>query len=146
MTNQQTQTQNDNAQNINSKDFLIGSLIGGIVGASLALIFAPKSGKELRSDLNQGATYVKDRANEWKDVAYEKGNEWGHYAKEQSQTWGQTLSDKSQDLSTKLKETKETIQEKMTKDEDPEKAAEEVAQAIEEAAQAVEAENKETNV
>ncbi|SHN04671.1 YtxH domain-containing protein [Gracilibacillus kekensis] len=131
---------NEENQNINSKDFLIGSLIGGIVGASLALIFAPKSGKELRGDLNQGAHYVKDRANEWKDVAYEKSGEWRDYAKEQSQTIGQSVSEKSQDLSNKLKETKATIQEKMSKDEDPEKAAEEVAQAIEEAANAVEAE------
>ncbi|QGH35356.1 YtxH domain-containing protein [Gracilibacillus salitolerans] len=144
MTNQ-NQYQNEENQNINSKDFLIGSLIGGIVGASLALIFAPKSGKELRGDLNQGAHYVKDRANEWKDVAYEKSGEWRDYAKEQSQQLGNTVSEKSQDLTSKLKETKATIQEKIAKDEDPEKAAEEVAQAIEEAAQAVEDENN-TNV
>ncbi|MGN8645834.1 YtxH domain-containing protein [Gracilibacillus sp. HCP3S3_G5_1] len=140
MTNQK-QNQNEEGQNINSKDFLIGSLIGGIVGASLALIFAPKSGKELRSDLNQGAHYVKDRANEWKDVAYEKGSDWSNYAKEQSQQLGQAVSEKSQDLTNKLKETSATIQEKISKDEDPEKAAEEVAQAIEEAAKAVEEEN-----
>ncbi|MDX8047485.1 YtxH domain-containing protein [Gracilibacillus sp. S3-1-1] len=135
------ENQNDNGQNINSKDFLIGSLIGGIVGASLALIFAPKSGKELRSDLNQGAHYVKDRANEWKDVAYEKGNEWTKYAKEQSQQLGQVVTEKSYDLTNKLKETSATIQDKINKDIDPEKAAEEVAQAIEEAAKAVEEED-----
>src|SRR5690625_5561718 len=60
---------------INSKDFIIGTLIGGMVGASVALLFAPKSGRELREDLNQGATQAKDMAYEWKDVAQEKGSE-----------------------------------------------------------------------
>src|SRR5690625_2973817 len=63
------------ADNINSKDFIIGTLIGGIVGAGVALFLAPKSGKELRGDLNQGAMQVKDRAYEWKDVAQDKGDD-----------------------------------------------------------------------
>ena len=44
---------NDN--NMNTKDFVIGALIGGIVGAASALLLAPKSGKELRQDLNHQA-------------------------------------------------------------------------------------------
>ena len=59
--------------NINSKDFIIGTLIGSIVGASVALLFAPKSGKELRDDINHGAIQARDRANEWKDTAIVKG-------------------------------------------------------------------------
>lgn len=43
-----------------SKGLLIGFLTGGIVGAALALLYAPKSGKELRKDL-------KDSADEWMD-------------------------------------------------------------------------------
>src|SRR5699024_12850906 len=61
--------------NINSKDFIIGTLIGGIVGASAALLFAPKSGKELRGDINQGASQMKDKAANWKDTAYDKSLE-----------------------------------------------------------------------
>ncbi|KAB8138334.1 YtxH domain-containing protein [Gracilibacillus oryzae] len=135
MTHQQNNYEENN-QNINSKDFLIGSLIGGIVGASLALIFAPKSGKELRSDINHGAHYVKDRANEWKEVAYDKGNEWKGYAQEQSNQLGQVVSEKSQNLTNKLKETKTTIQDKMKGQQEPEEAAEEVARAIDDAAKA----------
>lgn len=134
---------NQNQENINSKDFLIGALIGGMAGAALALIFAPKSGKELRGDINQGASYVKDRASEWKDVAAVKGNEWMDKAKQQSQQLGDTVSQKSQDLSQKFKETKGNIQSKMNKN-DPEKAAEEVARAIEEAALEAEKEQGDT--
>ena len=61
--------------NINTKDFIIGSLVGAIIGGSTALLFAPKSGRELRSDINQGATQVKDRASGFKDAAQEKGME-----------------------------------------------------------------------
>ncbi|GAA0291413.1 gas vesicle protein [Gracilibacillus halotolerans] len=132
-----------NQENINSKDFLIGALIGGMAGAALALIFAPKSGKELRGDINQGASYVKDRASEWKDVAAVKGNEWMDKAKQQSQQLGDTVSQKSQDLTQKFKETKDTLQNKVTNNNDPEKAAEEVARAIEEAA--LEAEKEQGN-
>lgn len=40
--------------NMNGKDFLIGALVGGIIGAGAALLLAPKSGKELRVDLSEG--------------------------------------------------------------------------------------------
>ncbi|GAJ99426.1 YtxH domain-containing protein [Geomicrobium sp. JCM 19055] len=49
---------------MNTKDFLIGTLIGGIVGASAALLFAPKSGKELRGDISEGASTAKDKTYE----------------------------------------------------------------------------------
>ena len=45
-----------------SKGLLIGFLTGGIVGAAIALLYAPKSGKELRKD-------IKDKADEFKDEA-----------------------------------------------------------------------------
>ncbi len=33
--------------------FLIGTLIGGMVGASIAILLAPESGEELRRELRQ---------------------------------------------------------------------------------------------
>ncbi|MBW7476154.1 YtxH domain-containing protein [Paenibacillus oenotherae] len=40
------------------KDFLFGVLAGGIVGSITALMLAPKSGREIRSDISQGAQQV----------------------------------------------------------------------------------------
>ncbi|GAB3961284.1 hypothetical protein GCM10027614_84040 [Micromonospora vulcania] len=57
---------------INTKDFLIGGLIGAIVGSAAALLFAPKSGKELREDLNTQVDTIKEKGNQWKDVAMKK--------------------------------------------------------------------------
>ncbi|EUJ29484.1 hypothetical protein PCORN_09942 [Listeria cornellensis FSL F6-0969] len=67
---------------INVKDFLIGGLIGGIVGSVTALLLAPKSGKELRGDLNEHVDVMKEKGSQWKDVAYEKGIEIGNVAKD----------------------------------------------------------------
>jgi len=39
-------------------NFVIGAIIGGLVGAGLALLFAPKSGVELRQDITDYADQV----------------------------------------------------------------------------------------
>ena len=39
-----------------SNGFLWGALAGGVIGSVTALLLAPKSGRELRSDLNEYAT------------------------------------------------------------------------------------------
>ena len=35
--------------------FFIGSLVGGIIGAAAALLFAPSAGKDLRMQINERA-------------------------------------------------------------------------------------------
>ncbi|MEH7176526.1 YtxH domain-containing protein [Neobacillus vireti] len=44
-----------------SSSFLLGALIGGLVGAAAAIFLAPKSGKELRSTLNSQAGTLKEK-------------------------------------------------------------------------------------
>ncbi|WP_020616965.1 YtxH domain-containing protein [Paenibacillus daejeonensis] len=44
-----------------SGGFLIGALVGSIVGAVGALLLAPKSGKELRKDIAEGAQQVSEK-------------------------------------------------------------------------------------
>jgi len=39
-----------------TKGLIIGLLIGGVVGAITALLYAPKSGRELRADIKKKAT------------------------------------------------------------------------------------------
>src|SRR5215212_3065434 len=62
-------------------------LIGGGIGAVLALLFAPKSGTELRGDIadvtrkgidktREGARYVGDRAGEYYGAVREKAGDW----------------------------------------------------------------------
>lgn len=57
-----------------TKDFMIGALIGGLVGAATALFLAPKSGKDFRLNLNEQAAFFKDKGEKLKDVAFNKGS------------------------------------------------------------------------
>ncbi|WP_137788626.1 YtxH domain-containing protein [Bacillus sp. E(2018)] len=84
---------NNNNQNIDSKDFIIGALVGGMLGAAAALLLAPKAGKELRSDLNEQAVYLKD-----------KSNEISHLAREKSSNIVKTVSEQSNQVATKVKD------------------------------------------
>lgn len=57
-----------------TKDFMIGALIGGLIGAATALFLAPKSGRDLRLNLNEQAAFFKDKGEKWRDVAFNKGS------------------------------------------------------------------------
>ena len=47
-----------------AKGLLIGFLAGSVVGAVVALLYAPKSGKELRKDIKEKAADIKDEVSE----------------------------------------------------------------------------------
>ncbi|UCE07231.1 MAG: YtxH domain-containing protein [bacterium] len=55
-----------------SGDFLKGMLIGGMVGAVVALLYAPKSGKETRQDIGKKADELASKAKEEYEIALEK--------------------------------------------------------------------------
>ncbi|PLT31490.1 YtxH domain-containing protein [Peribacillus deserti] len=93
----------DNRENINTKDFLIGTLIGGIVGAATALFMAPKSGKELRSDINTQTTNLLDRTEKLRQTAMEKGTQIAGAAKDRTNTLTETVTNTSQNLMSKVK-------------------------------------------
>lgn len=50
---------------MSNKKFWIGALIGSVIGSVSALLFAPKSGRELRKDIADGAQQVSERTQEW---------------------------------------------------------------------------------
>ena len=47
---------------VNMKDFVIGALVGGIIGAAAGLLLAPKAGSELRGDVAHQAVNIKDKS------------------------------------------------------------------------------------
>lgn len=53
------------SSNNNTKGFLIGFLAGGAIGAIVALLTAPKSGKELRGDIKQKSEEYFDEADKY---------------------------------------------------------------------------------
>ena len=88
---------------INAKDFVIGTLIGGIVGASAALFLAPKAGKELRSELNDQTEHLREKTKELTAVAREKGSDFANLAKEGTDEITKKVSEQSANLISKAK-------------------------------------------
>ncbi|MFN3195021.1 MAG: YtxH domain-containing protein [Chlorobiota bacterium] len=52
-----------------TKGFLIGTLVGGAIGAAVALLTAPKSGRELRGDIQEKSNeYYNKASNKWAET------------------------------------------------------------------------------
>jgi gas vesicle protein len=122
------------AQQSNTKDFLLGALIGGVVGAATALFLAPKSGKEIRNTLN-----------ELKDVTISKGSELVSVAKDSKAMFTNTTNqvkqivNKEKDFSEKEEHTTEI---KYVPIEPYQSSHEELQRKLEEAQKAIEAEER----
>ena len=117
--------------NMNTKDFLIGALIGGMVGAVSALLLAPKSGKELRHDINEHAVEVTDRPLQLKDTAVVRGNEWMSVAREKSSDIAKTVSKQSNQIASKVKELRSRIDENREQNSPEESAVENAGNSAE---------------
>jgi gas vesicle protein len=59
-----------NDEQTGSGMFLLGAVAGALVGAGLALLMAPKTGAQVREDLNSGFNSVRDAAaRRYRDLA-----------------------------------------------------------------------------
>ena len=88
----------------NSRDFIVGAFLGALAGAAAALLFTPKSGRELRSTINGQTSSILDRTDELKDRAVNKSNEFASAAKEKANTVVHSMSQQSSELLKKVKE------------------------------------------
>lgn len=58
--------------------FLLGALAGALVGAGVALLMAPKTGNEMRREINSGLNTVRDAASRrYRDLADRAGQRLG---------------------------------------------------------------------
>lgn len=53
-------------------EFLAGLLLGGIVGAAIALLLAPQSGEQTREEIRERAIELKMRGEEFSNDAMER--------------------------------------------------------------------------
>lgn len=72
-------------ENRTAKGLLLGFVAGGIVGASLALLFAPKSGRELRSDIKTRKDEFLDDTSEYLQIAKTKASDLINEGKRKSE-------------------------------------------------------------
>lgn len=54
---------------------ILSFLVGGVVGAAVAILFAPRSGRETREMLSDRLRESKDRGRQFRDRALAKGRE-----------------------------------------------------------------------
>jgi gas vesicle protein len=84
--------------------FVIGLLTGTVLGAGLGMLFAPKSGSELRQQISGQATEGYRRASETAQEWAEKGREKGREAYEKGREAyekGREVYDKTRDTVTR---------------------------------------------
>jgi len=68
-----------------AKGLIIGFLAGGVIGALIALLYAPKPGKELRSDIKKKATDLAEDASEYLQAAKSRGKDLINQGKSRSE-------------------------------------------------------------
>ncbi|MBA4537702.1 YtxH domain-containing protein [Bacillus aquiflavi] len=137
MTKKERNQLEEKEERSNAKDFLVGSIVGAVVGAATALLLAPKSGKELRKDLNEQASLLKEKTETLKDTAITKGSDLAAAAKEKTNTLTKAVSEQSSQLLNKVKsikksESSETTDEATGADSDIKTKLKETQKAFEE--------------
>lgn len=84
--------------NNSGKSFIVGLLAGGAIGALIALLFAPKSGRELRANLKLKSEEYLDEAEKYISEAREKAKELINEGKKRSEKIIYEAKLKSQEL------------------------------------------------
>ncbi len=63
-------------------DFFAGLIIGGLIGAGIALLFAPQSGEETRAFLKEKALELKEKAEHLPEVIKRETKDLLHKGKD----------------------------------------------------------------
>jgi len=93
--------------------FLLGALVGGVIGAAAALFLAPKTGQEMREDLSEQATQIKNKSIELTSVAKDKATEFTSVAKDKASELTAVAKDKTDGLSKSIQEQSGQIVDKV---------------------------------
>lgn len=81
-----------------AKHVLTGILVGGLIGATAMLFFAPRSGEEMRAEVRDKATELRDRtAESVKDTVSQVKSKAGQFRGDMTGT-AKSLKNRGQDL------------------------------------------------
>ena len=81
-----------------AKGLFIGFLVGGIAGAVAALLYAPKSGKELRGDIKRKTGEIKDDVSEYLRSAGSRTTEMVNRGKHRTEEMVASTREKAEHL------------------------------------------------
>jgi gas vesicle protein len=85
--------------------FVMGLLTGTVLGAGLGMLFAPKSGPELRRDLSDQANTMANQASEGYRRASESASQWAEKGREVYNKASEAVSKGAQDAQKYVRET-----------------------------------------
>ena len=94
--------------NMNGKDFLLGAVVGGIIGAVTALLLAPKSGSELRADIKETANVVTTRTQEIAQQVGERSQVLARNVSSQTSEWVDKAKEIAGTVATEVKSWKDS--------------------------------------
>lgn len=94
---------NDHRDETSAATKLTYLLVGGGIGAILALLFAPKSGEELRHDIAEASRKGLEKGKEAAHHLQEKAGEYYEVTKEKAEDILETASEKAEELAEKAK-------------------------------------------
>ncbi|MDF2922925.1 MAG: YtxH protein [Paenibacillaceae bacterium] len=124
---------------MSGKDFFIGAVVGGVLGALTALLLAPKAGKELRSDIAGQYDKISEKTVEIAGVVGTKSQEIAETVSAKTQEIAKTVSAQTGEIVEKAKEAASVVATEVKAWKDSRKEAvlaiQEVAPAIAEAAE-----------
>ena len=86
----------------NKSDFLAGLLIGGALGAALALLYAPQSGDETREKLKQKGEDIKDKTSDTYEKARTRATEVGETLKDKTTTLASSVKDSATSVAARI--------------------------------------------
>lgn len=99
---------------IKSSDFIGGLIVGGLIGAVIGILYAPKSGKETREDLSRKADEILTKAKEEYDIAVEKSKKAYDATVARLKTLEETAKAKVEEAEDLAERGKESFQEGKT--------------------------------
>ena len=73
--------------------FVMGLLTGTVLGAGLGMLFAPKAGSELRSQIGEQAGNIANQASEGYRRASESAGQWAEKGRETAGEWAERGKD-----------------------------------------------------
>ena len=101
----------DEERGFSTKSVFLSFLLGGVVGAGLALLLAPQSGKETRTKIKETAEDVKEKAETYIKEAKEKIGSTFDKAKE-------TLEEKKTAITKAVEAGKEAYEKELSKEQE----------------------------
>ncbi len=86
-----------------AEGFIVGALVGAAIAALVSLLFAPKSGKDLRKDIGHTTHKAWDQASDYVDTAKDKGQEVAGDVSEKASSYFNVASDEVDKATKKTK-------------------------------------------